>query len=277
MTKLSAHQSGEYVKMLYAGDSGVGKTGSLVSLVKAGYSLKILDFDNGLDPLKAFINKECPDKINNVDFETLRDPVKGGDKGPITTARAHVEATKLMSKWSDGSDPAEGGPMSVFVIDSSTGMGASALNWATAMAPNAKDPRNWYWAGQRSVEHLIQMATSKDFHSNFILICHLKEPDADEYKDVKGPDGKSSQVLVRTGTGLRWPTAVGSALGPLMPTYFNTFVEAAKIGTGRNVKRIIRTVATPEINLKNPAPFRVEAELDLGTGLAELFAKLKAA
>ena len=53
MPSLSAHQSNDYVKLLLCGDSGSGKSGALASLVGAGYKLRILDMDNGLDSLKT--------------------------------------------------------------------------------------------------------------------------------------------------------------------------------------------------------------------------------
>src|SRR5262252_9685406 len=56
MPGLEDHQSNDFVKMLLIGDAQAGKTGSLVSLVKAGYRLRILDFDNKLDVLSTTSN-----------------------------------------------------------------------------------------------------------------------------------------------------------------------------------------------------------------------------
>ena len=109
LPRLSSGSAGRFVKLLYIGDSSTGKTGSLVSLVKAGYRLKILDLDNGLDVLRSFVKNEAPDKIDLVDYETIRDSIRPGNQGPIVSARAFVEGTKLMTKWSDDSIPAEGG------------------------------------------------------------------------------------------------------------------------------------------------------------------------
>jgi Tfp pilus assembly pilus retraction ATPase PilT len=51
MPSMLDHESNELVKILVAADSGSGKTGSLASLVDAGFNLRILDFDNGLSVL----------------------------------------------------------------------------------------------------------------------------------------------------------------------------------------------------------------------------------
>ena len=47
MGKLSAISATAPIKLLYIGDSGSGKTGSLASLVKDGYKIRILDYDSG--------------------------------------------------------------------------------------------------------------------------------------------------------------------------------------------------------------------------------------
>ena len=260
MAKLSNHQSNRFVKILYLGDSGTGKTGSLVSLVKAGYSLRVLDYDNGLDVLKAFILKDCPDKIDQVDFETLRDKYKAGANGPMLDgpAKALIAGLKLMSEWSDKTIPAQWGEKTVFVLDSLTGLGKAAFEWAKAMNPLAKDPRQWYKTAQDAVDQCLALLTSEPFQTNVILIAHV-------------------QVISDEGTGLKkgYANTIGKALGPFIPTYFNTMVLAQSSGTGGNVKRTIATAPTSLLDLKNPVPFKIENSLPLDTGLATLFEKLK--
>ncbi len=71
MPSLSKHQSNDFVKLLLLGDAKSGKTGSLVSLVEAGYKVRILDFDNLLDILAKLISEQCPEQIDNVEFRSL--------------------------------------------------------------------------------------------------------------------------------------------------------------------------------------------------------------
>ena len=66
MVKLAEHTSGDATRILYLGNSGAGKTGSLVSLVEAGYNLRILDMDNGVGILKQFILNQLEIKRNNI-------------------------------------------------------------------------------------------------------------------------------------------------------------------------------------------------------------------
>lgn len=259
MTKLSSHQSAEFFKTLYIGDSSKGKTGSLVSLVKAGHRLRILDLDNGLDILRQYILKECPDKIDLVDFITIRDTYRASNAGPIVDAKAFVESTRLMTKWDDGSIPADDGPNSFFVVDSGTTLGKAGFEWAKSLNPGSKDPRQWYFAAQQAYENLIAMLTSHAFKTNLIFITHIN------YKELED------------GTTKGYPSAVGSALGPIIPKYFNSLFIADTIGTGKNLKRVILTRPTGLVDAKNSAPFRLAPEYDLSTGLAEIVATLKEA
>ena len=101
MPSLSNHQSNLYTKCLFIGDSKSGKTGALTSLVAAGYKLRILDFDNGLDVLKQFVLNECPDKIGNVEFRTLQDKRKATSAGSVIdgTAQAFIRGIEMMDKF----------------------------------------------------------------------------------------------------------------------------------------------------------------------------------
>src|SRR5215831_2396751 len=165
MPSLANHQSNEYTKLLLMGDSGSGKTGSLVSLVKAGYWLGILDFDNGLDPLKQFILKECPEKINNVEFRTLRDKRKASPDGPIIagTPRAFVDAIKMLDHWKyddiDYGIPAEWGPERILVLDSTTFLSDAAFDFREPLSPRSRDGkydiRAVYKDAQDAVENVI--------------------------------------------------------------------------------------------------------------------------
>ena len=259
MPSLDQHHSDKILKLLYMGDSGTGKTGSLVSLVAAGYKLRIVDLDNGLDVLSAYIKKECPDKLSSVGYVTFRDKFKAGPTGPIVdgTAKAYVNALKLMSKWEDDTIPSAWGPDHILVLDSLTGLGKAAFEWAKGMNPMAKEPRQWYHSAQQSVDQFISLVTSEAFATNVIIIAHVQM--------LEGADGMMHG----------YANTIGKALGPMIPTYFNNVVLALRTGDGANARRTIKTVPTSMIDLKNSAPFKLDAELPLGTGLATLFSKLK--
>ena len=259
MPKLSQHHSDDFVKLLYLGDSGTGKTGSLTSLVKDGYKLRILDLDNGLDVLRNFVMAECPDKIDNIDFETVRDQYKASPMGPIVAGapKAFVDSLKLMNKWSDDSLPATWGGDTIFVMDSLSGLAKAAFEWSKGVNPGAKDPRQWYHAAQQAVEQVIALLTSATFKTNVIIIAHVQ------------------LIEQNDGTMRGYANTIGKALGPTIPTYMNTMILARSRVVGQEAKRTIVTAPTSIIDLKNPAPFKVDKELPLGTGLSTIFKQLK--
>lgn len=256
--KLESASTAPITKVLMIGDSGTGKTGSLASLVKAGYSLRILDLDNKIANgiLPQAIMRDCPEKISNVDFEPIRDKYKSSGLGPIVDGvpTAFTKALALLDKWSDGSIPAQWGPQTVFVLDSLTFFADAAFNWAKGMNPGAKDPRQWYGTAQDAVENTLALLTAASFNTNVIVISHVSWQSR--------PDG----------TMKGFPSSVGQALGPTIPAYFDNMI-LCQTAAGR---RTIQTAPTALVDLKNPASFRMLPTLPLETGLAEFFKTLQA-
>lgn len=253
MPTLDNHQSSDFTKILYIGDSGAGKTGSLVSLLAAGYSFKILDMDNGLDALVYYAKRNCPEALSAVEFETVRDEYKSSRAGPILKGqpKAFVESLEILTKWSEIEDP-----NTIFVLDSGSAWGRSAFEWAKGLNPTAKDPRQWYFAAQQAIESGIAMLTGPGFRMNVIVVSHVN------YKEFS------------EGVNKGYANFIGSALGPTVAKYFNSLVLAESSGSGTNVRRRIKTMPTGIIDLKLPTP-EIDKELPLETGLAQIFSVLK--
>ncbi len=252
MPTLDNHQSDSYTKLIYIGDSSTGKTGSLVSLLAAGYKFKILDMDNGLETLKIYARQGQLD-LSGVEFETYRDTYRSTSAGPLIKGqpKAFTNALQKMTEWSEIEDA-----NTIFVLDSLSAYGKAAYEWARGMNPAAKDPRQWYFSAQKAVEDTLALLTGADFKMNVMVISHVN------YKEVS--EGISKGHV----------NAIGSALGPVIPRYFNTLILAETSGAGRNTKRKIKTLPTGIIDLKVPNP-TVEAEYPLETGLASIFELLK--
>jgi hypothetical protein len=253
-----------FVKTLLLGDSGSGKTGALVSLVQAGYKVRILDLDNKVATgiLPKAIMAACPDKIGNVDYESFRDKKKASALGPIFDGvpQAFTKSMELLNKWSDGSVPAQWGPDTVFVLDSMTFLGDAAFNWAKAMSPGVKDPRQWFYTAQQATEDVVGMLTSEGFRTNVVVICHVSwsvKKDATGIELTKG-----------------YPASIGKALDNTIPAYFDNMI-LAQASLTTPVKRTIQTAQTSMVDLKNPASFSMLPTLPLETGLATFFAELK--
>lgn len=254
MPKASEHSSANITKMLLIGSSGSGKTGALASLANAGYKLRIIDLDNGLDFLMRYMRKHHPDKLDNIEYVSLRDKfTTNSSQGimPKGVPSAYTKAVGYLDKWEDGSQPASWGPEYVMVVDSLTFLANAAYAWKQALNPQVKDPRQIFYSAQEAVEDVLALATSPEFNTNLIVTSHIKW--------METPDGAAKA----------FPSSIGGALGPKIPTYFNSLVLAETIGAGSSVRRQIRTAPTTFMDLKNPA--EISAPLPIETGLADFF------
>jgi len=244
-------------KALVLGDSGTGKTGALASLVGAGYKLRVLDLDNKLQTgiLPQVLKRDHPDKMRNIDYEAVRDRFKASALGPVFDGmpKSFTRSLELLDKWSDGTIPAKWGPDYIFVLDSLTFFSDSAYNWAKSLNPGVKDPRQWFYTAQQAVENTIAMLTADSFQTNVLVLAHVNWQNR--------PDG----------TCKGYPSAVGQALGPTIPAYFDSMILCQ---TGAGNKRTIQTVPTALVDLKHPS-FGIAPTLPLETGLATFFEALR--
>jgi len=256
MASLSDLLSSPVIKILYIGDSATGKTGSLVSLVEAGYRLRIIDLDNGIKTLAEYVRHRCPDKLDAVEFISPRDKYKTTPMGIAVSGapKAFKETMTALEKWTDGTDPSKWDPSTILVIDSLTALGKAAYNWFSALNPDVKDKRQVFYSAQDAVESVLQNVTADEFGASVIVISHI------EYNEER-TKGHAS--------------ALGKALGPKIPRHFNNLILAESKGSGENTRRVIRTVPTGVVDLKTEAPFRVAKELPLETGMATIFSLLK--
>lgn len=256
MPTLSPPGKTTITKLLLIGDSGTGKTGALASLAKAGYNLRILDMDNkvatGILPV---ILKTDPAAMARVSYEACRDKYKSSPVGPIIDGQpaAYARALGLLDKWSDGTQPADWGPDSILVLDSLTFFSDAAFAWAKGMNPSAKDPRQWFYTAQSAVEDSLSLLTAERFKTNVIVISHVSWVDR--------PDG----------TMKGYPSSVGKALGPTIPSYFDNMAQCETTAG----KRTIKFLPTALIDLKTPVAPSVSLPLPIETGLAEFFKILR--
>lgn len=259
MPNLENAQASASVKLLLIGDSGTGKTGALASLVKAGYRLRVLDFDNKLAGgiLPILLKRDCPDKLKNVEFEALRDELKASAIGPVLNGvpLAYTKGLALFDKWTDGTVPRTWNDgQTILVLDSLTFFSDAAFNWAKGMNLSAKDPRQWFYTAQQQVESCLAILTASSFLPHVIVISHVSWQNR--------PDG----------TMKGYPASVGQALGPTIPAYFENMALCQTVGG----KRTIQTIPTALVDLKNPAAFKMAPSLPIETGLADFFKTVRA-
>ncbi len=263
MPLLSAHASNQYTKLLGIGHPGSGKSGSLESLVAADYKLRILDMDNGLETLKQYILHKCPDKIDNVEYRTLRDKRKATADGSVIvgTPKAFVDALKMLDRWKyddiDLGPPSQWGPECVLVIDTLSFLSMAAYDFSEPLVPRGRDgkydQRAVYRNAQGQVLSVLGELNSEAFETNVIVFSHI-------------------HYIEQEGVLKGFANSVGSAIAPKIGAYFNTI---ALYDTDSKGKRIIRTTPTAQIDLKNPNPFEMATSYPIETGLADIFKVLR--
>lgn len=244
------------VRALYIGDSGAGKTGSLISLLQAGYNIRMLDLDNNVDSLVQLCKHHDEKLLAQLDVISIRDKFRASQVSGLEVAgqaKAYVEALKFLNKWDDGTSIAEWDKNTIFVLDTMTSAGRAAFHWAKGMIPNAKDPRQWYAAGQDSLKTLLELLTSPDFNCHILVLSHIDLIERDD------------------GTTKGYASSLGKALGPQIAKVFPTLLMAETKGSGSAVKRTIATQSTMLVDLKNPVPFKMEGRYPLETGMASIF------
>lgn len=264
MPSLANHHLTSITKLLLIGDSKSGKTTSLTSLVTAGYHLRILDFDNLLDPLAARLRRINPELVNNVEYRSLRDVYKGTAAGTTIDGKpkAWIDSLKLLNRWQyddvDLGIPGQWGPDVVLVIDSLSRWCDAAYDFHEVMTPagrsGEKEGRAIYGNAQDDVERQLANLTSPSFATNVIVICHGTY--------IDNPDG-TRQIF---------PQGVGQKLSPKIPQYFPNYIRL----TNRAGKRTMQLRSDAMISLANNLPpDMAERDLDPATGLAEIFAALR--
>jgi hypothetical protein len=220
--------------------------------------------DNLLDSLKYAVLKECPDKIGNVEFRTLRDKYKAGPQGPVIDGipRAFLEAMKMLDNWTyqDGNAKVEfGSPKGwgsdcILVIDSLSRLCDAAYDQAAFLGGPKMDGRAIYGQAQDAVEMILASLTSDNFETNVLVICH------GNYMELE--DGKKKI----------FPQGVGQKLSPKIPQYFPVYVRLKNTAG----KRTIQLESDVMIDLAMPKmdTFK-DKTLDADTGLATIFNTLR--
>ncbi len=240
--------------LLLLGDTGTGKTGSLISLIHAGYTLRLLDLENGSKILRNFIKDECPERAGQLIIESMAPKFSIGVGGakPLKGQHTLTQIGMTLEKWQK-----EAAPDDVIVVDSLTALGRACLIWAKAQNPGLKDNRAHYMNAQEVVEPFIEVLTHSEFPCHSITITHI------DYREV-------SEDTIRG-----YASSVGKALGDKIPRHFNEVFRYDKLGSGRQVKHVISTISDAVTNVKNSAPKRLKPSYPISTGLVDIFNTLK--
>lgn len=254
MPKLTDHPSQHAIKLLVASDSGTGKTGGLASLVDAGYTIRALDFDNGISTLRGFIRDKA--LMSNVSYLPLFDTFKlAGKTVGVAKADAFQSAMTALQKgtdaWGDDPGPLEAWPADdVLVIDTFSTMGRAAL--AMVMQLDGKGMGHpeiqHYGVAMDNLEKFVGIITSDAIRCNVILNTHMMNVE---------------------GTTKIYPEALGAKLGPKIGRYFDNMITIGRSGGRLQYK----TKSDGSFNCKTSIPLADTYPLE--SGLRDIFAALK--
>jgi hypothetical protein len=256
-------------KILMIGNNGAGKTGSLVPLAKAGYKIRLLDYDNGYEILMQLLSAEKakdPSLQVDVDVESFTDPYHsqpGTGALRAKDATAFTKSMQTLANWPKYGSPATWGADTVLVVDSLTFMGRAAMNHVFKMKGKlaSLDPKDMHpsqpdWGDAMGLqENFLAMLGSLKCH--VIVMSHIT---------FVTPDGETAQK--------GFPSALGSKLPPKVGSYFNATLFVTTEGAGANKRRVIQTKSVGLIDTKTPAPGKVKDSYPIETGLADYFKDL---
>lgn len=263
MATLSSKHKNDPMKLLLIGDSGTGKTGALASLVKAGFELFILDYDNGTDILESILSEQ--DKLR-VHVETLTDTGKlvgfgAQQKITKTNPQAFPLGLGLLTKWVDRETKEDFGPVSswttnrVLVVDSLSFMGMAALDYILAKnGRSGEQPFQSDWGeAMRMLEQTLQILYSTEVKCHVVVLSHIT------YQQIEG-----------TGLTKGLPMGLGSQLPPKIGRYFNFMLLSKSRGSGDSVKRVVLTKPEGLVEVKCPL-VSAPKELPIETALGDIF------
>jgi hypothetical protein len=291
MPALTKHHSSKTTKLLFIGDSGSGKTGALASLAAAGYNLRIIDVDNGIDVLKNYLTnpdsayyKQNPKAAENVRYVTFTEK-KRNLSGRLVPATATVwqKTINMLADWKekeeDGTEFKLGPittwtPQDVLVIDSLSFLSEAALNFhlmmnsALAAVRTQNEARRDIGAAQNLLRDLLGMLFDESVKCNVIVTSHITF-----VNDTGGkPGAETPEEKATMGTPNGYPSAIGRALSPHIPRYFNSMLIArTNLANRREIFTISQSVGGQIINAKSSAPLAVKPKYPLETGLADYF------
>lgn len=281
MANLGTLKKNTPARIMVLGYPGTAKTGSLASLINAGYKIRMLDFDGNIEPLLTYVD---PKFFPNVDVVHLADKLRQGERyiEPDGIPTAFQRGLKLMDSWKykdgdvevDLGRSKDWGPDTVVVVDSLTSLGDAAFR--RAMVLQNKTPGNitqqvWMLAMQEQ-NAFIEKLTNPDNRHHVIVLSHLKMISP---KDIAKDDDTMTKELKEKAAELiptrLYPSALGQNLPPIIGGHFPTIVLAESEFTPRGEAiRKLKTKPRPELDLKVPSP-TVEKSYDVTDGMLKIF------
>jgi len=242
MPSFSQHPNQRRVKLLLVGDPGAGKTGLLATLANSDYKVRIVDLDNNLAILNAYLQKGKADNISYYSIPT-KDPESWKKSIAITTQwKLPDEDFGDLTTWDSNT---------VLVIDSATFWNDTCM--ATVLKENnvaddkAGFDQSLWGVMSKRFENQVARLTSDRYKFHIIMISHIRLI-----------ENKKTGGVMRA-----YPSFLGQQLPNIVARYMNNVWWA----TRKDGKPVLTTQTTRDMGyLKCSAPHKVAAEapFDLG-------------
>lgn len=287
MPPLSKHHSARTTKLLCIGDTGTAKTGALASLAAAGYNVRILDLDNGVDVLLNLLKSpKSPypkEAIDNVKYVTIREPMRNV-AGKIQPRQAILwqNAMKQLAEWKDTDEDGKEinlGPVTtwggkdILVIDTLSALSRGAWNFTLAINGKLNSDVSGFESmrmvgyTQKLIEDFLDLIADSSIKCNVIVNSHVTY--------VRDPGQPKPQNETDHDPIHGYPSAIGKSLSPRIPRVFNSVLLFRVEGLGDYAKRYIYTNTQGIIATKSSAPLNVEKRYNVEDGLAKYFAAVR--
>ena len=282
------------IRLLCMGESGTGKTGSLISLAEAGFTLHILDLEAKAEDLLRTIIHDAVQSgkwsaakaaavLSRIEIEVAAESASfSGDQVKIKAPAALTAAGKILTAWG----AAKLDRSHILVIDSFSRLSIYAANVIAKQVghePEFRDFRDIFNKLRPLLGYLTAwqeqfVGTGEQFDCHVIVLTHVNMY---EVRRKTGEKVKAGAVKVDETEVIDtriYPKAIGQALSPDIPAFFNSMLvyKAARNKPGSRVIQLLADDMTP---VKTPAISFAEKmkQLPVETGLAAYFAACNAA
>lgn len=237
MANFSLHPSPRRLKLLLQAEQGSGKTSQIALLANAGFKVRVLDIDNKLGIVKAFLKEGAE---TNIDYESL--PAK--DPGTWEKIVKY-----LTDAWPGLGNIRTWDENTVLVLDTATFASAACLAYAKGKAGSGNKTSKFeqsIWQDMAELfENMTAYVTSDAGRFHVVFNAHIMER-------------ANENGLVR-----KYPAFKGRVLPETMRSYFNCIWT---IEVKQNGDRVFKTASTHAMALNNVAPgiIKPEEPADLG-------------
>jgi hypothetical protein len=290
MPKLTVTSTSPLIKMLFMGQSGEGKSTSIVPLGipgylgNPGYELRVLDFDSKFEEVvrstlarflkEGVITKAQHDKALTENYDicpcteeqgivSTREGKRTVKKLGINTATAWSTGIRQLEKWTPTLNE-----KTILVVDSFTHAVRAIVNFTQEL--NGKLNQSLEWRDYQDPQHLAEslMFAVADFPCHVIVTGHADPIEINKPTTQLNDKGEAVDELVDVQMA---PISVGKAGRVKLPSRFNHLLVASSEGKGAASRRYVYTSPRVGVITKTPYYGMCEPRYPIDKALVEYF------